>query len=54
MISDAKEKRAVADRPRAVGYRSGIDKHAMNSLRRIVCVAVDLDALICTLHKEAG
>ncbi len=54
MISDAKEKRAMADRPLAAGYRPGTDKHAMKSLRRIAYLAADLDALICPLHKEAG
>ena len=54
MISDAKEKGAMADPRRAAGYRPGIDKHAMKSLRRIAYLAADLDALICPLHKETG
>ena len=54
MISDAKEKRTVADSRRAPVYRPDIDKHAMKSLRRIAYLAADLDALICVLHKEAG
>ena len=54
MISDAKERRAVSDPRRAPVYRPDIDKHPMNSLRRIACVGADLDALICPLQKEAG